>query len=673
MVSPQTAFRPSRFTELVTHLQSFDDRQRAKLAEIYGTDQGEAAGLAEFMVANPSRVVEVIRRELTTSTGWRLLEDAVVDHDLPIPLDWAPPAQRRELQKLGLVRMTVTPEGATVASLPGALAAILADRVEPARASLPILLGRQSRDEVQRIARAWDLPAGGSKIEILLRISDHFYSPQIGPQILERLPNPDWVGDALMVLELGGFCHWNQVYSFDLEERLGAQTKVVPLMKSDERAMQRDVAETLEELGILFRVAMGEADHQGLAVPEELWPALWQQGRRWLMDWNREAQWILLDEVHQRGVPPRPVELQHIYRWWLVEAKGDRLRHDGEEGELTPGTLRRLREVYHGPGEPDWQGAWRLARELLIFEENPYGSVRVGGQARSLLEGTPRELVGHGLLEWCLSYSGEAADEKLALAIGLDDAWRGQAVELMKRHGEPVPPWFTRRGVEPGATGGGWLREPGTGPEDLVLFEVGLTSAFVLTTKLLWLDLLSLLDQEGNYFRDGLVQSMQCAAGLAMFQQLQRILEEQPAPLYLPFLRASFLMDQRHHSQVGEWVDDVIREVLVPLGCAVVDDEQWVWLRPGRLEVPNPPGWTTEFRREFLEEIFETELTFEAGDRSRPAIRAVAPVAARDEGRIAIDEDFDELLRLTQGRLVESFDGMALTLSEDGEEQPASN
>ena len=664
MTSSNTSFRPTHFTRLVEHLEDFDDGRRERMAELYSAPSSSAEGLADYWMSHPDDVVEVVKREVTSSAGWKMIEEAALDHDLSVVLDWTSARQRDEVVRLGLLNPTMDSRGRCEAVMPAALAILFADRVRGPRGSLPIILGRTSDEEVRRLATRWGVLDEGSTVQIILRLCDRYGRKEMVDEILESLPNPDWIGDALMILELGGVCHWQQLYGYDLESGSARDEKVVPLMRGEDRRQQRDMAETLMELGVMFRLEDNSAEHTLAAVPEELWDGLWKLGRRWLMDWTARAEHALRESAFRspsEGTERGP-GLQTILKWWLCEIGAATLVYEPKREELADETRRHLDRVFSVEAHFDWEDAWQLGQELRILDKEPYGIIGRGPEAFTLLDGPRAHFVSESLMEWCLGYSGGRADGMLARALGLDEAWRTRAVTLMRRYGEPVPKWMAETGVEPGTTGGGWLRQPGTGHDEMILFEVGLTISFVLTTKLMWLDVTSLLEGDRDYPVEGLVDLMQCVAALAMFNQLRFVLDEQPAPIYLPFQRSSFLMDQRQKSDVADWVEDVVDHLLVPLGVAQrVDGGQKIRLQAKALRVDDPPGWPEGQRAKWIDEIFHDERTLEVHSRGqRPRIREVTPVPEDGDDRVAVDTPLDALLKAVKGRGITGFDGRYL-------------
>ena len=659
MVLPNRSLPTGHFTQLVAHLQQVGAAERKTMVGLYGAPSDDPAELAAYLVSHPDEVVEVAGDQLDSSLGWRFIGEAVMEHDLGLYLDWIPGRVSDDVFRLGLAVPKQDEQGRMMAVMPAAFAVIFADRVRGQRASLPVLLGRMDDDKVRALAKEWDLNADGSKVEVILRICDLYAEENFLDVILDKLPTPDWIGDALMVIELGGMCYWSQIFGYDLESTIGGgDDKVVPLMRGEDRRYQQEVAERLVEVGVLFRFEHEELPAPMVAVPEELWGQLWELGRRWLMDWTVQALASNKDLALGKAPLPRSGGLQAVLKWWLCEARGQGLVIDEREQQLSPESRRRLDNVFEGPIEFEWDQVWQLGRELRILSQEPYGEVGQGSEAKVLLDQTSSGFIGECLLEWCLGYSGIEIDAVLPLAVGLDETWRGRVVSLLRRQSEAVPRWMELEGVDTESTGGGWLREPGTGTDANIMFEAMLADAFVTLTKVLWLDLLSFLDDERQYPMEGLTELLQCVAGLSMFSQLKLVLEQQPAPVYLPFQRASFLMDPRQDSHFRDWLDDVVHELLVPLGVASIsDDGEQVALRTELLKVKDPPGWPEGERQRLLSIIFDEEVEFSVAPSRSNGIRPVASVPEGDAPEVSLEQPLEELLELAKGRQVRRFDG----------------
>lgn len=650
--------------ELVRHLYEFDERARKAMSRLYEAPGSSPEELAEFWVRSPDVVLEVARRELKSAAAWQAVEEVTIEHDVGAALDWASARSRRQMKRLGLIRFVQDDDGNEWAVMPGLLASIFAPHVTGDRGSLPILLGRSDLEKLQGLCQLWELPTGGSKLELIGRLIDHFSREEMVQDILEALPSPDWIGDALMILELGGLCFWQQIYGYDLETALGEAGNVIPLMRRADRQRQQEMAEALMDHGVIFRLeSLGEG-YAMVAVPEELWKGLWQLGRVWLLEWTVQAVAAMEEEALGQPWKRRPMELQAALKWLVIEAKSGRLRVGDDE--IDEDSRDELREVLGEDLNPLWRGWWDLGYELGILAKSRRRAVKPGPEYLSLLNRRPADFQREVLLEWCLNYAAIGADFKLGQAFGLDDEWRKRAVQLLHSQDEMVPFWMEIPGVESATTGGGWLREPGTGGDELIDLETRLTVTFVILTKFSWLDLLSLLPTERSYTVESLVELAQCVAALSMFTKLGMVLRNYPIAVYLPFQRASFLMDHLHESPFREWVEDIIDDLFVPLGIAEwADERDRIMLDTEVLRIESPPGWPEDDRRALIQELFGEEAEFEMPRRRETELRAVAPGADAEDGGLSIEEPIQDLLAAAQGKRVLHFDGKILSLGSD--------
>ena len=670
---------PPRFLthqeRLVEYFQSFTPAQRKVLSELYDVGSVEGEAIAQCWLKHPERVLEVIRQKVKGSLGWRVIEETAMEHDLGLDLQWVPARQRRELERLGVFRILKEEHGGPVAMMPAAVAALLAGHIKGQRGSLILLLGKESSERIDELAGTWGLEGELSRVEKILELSNHFSGPDAIDEILEMLPTPDWIGDAMMVMELGGLCFWQQIYGYDLENGPAGGENVVPLMRRDERRHQQAVAEALQDLGVLFRMESEELEYPMVAVPEELWMGFWDLGLQWLTEWVVQALEVL-DEVGLGGAPvAKRTSLQGIWKWLLCEAESERLRWKGEF--FAPESLEVLEEVYVGESEADWEKWWQLGLAFRLFwpekrrGKKDQGRIARGIEAEVLLDRSRQGFFRECLLEWCVGYYGQEADRKLGEALGIDETWRERALPVMETHSDMIPAWMHHPGVDSSTTGGGWLREPESGTEQMVLFEAVIASTFVVSTKLSWLDLLSLLEGERYYPVSALVELLQCCASVSMFTQLGVVLGQQPAAVYLPFQRSSFLMDAQHQARVQEWVEDLFDHLLVPLGVASYsEDRQSVSFEPLALRIQNPPGWPEEERERFIADVCGEEESFSIPDGRDGGLRQVAVVPGREEKRVSAEVPLKELLALGKERVVECFDGKVLIFDRSVEGSP---
>ncbi len=638
-----------QFTE---HFASFTEAQRKAMADLYKAKTPKAEDLVAAVLADPERVRTVARREIKGGMGWRIVEQVTVEHDLGCLLDWGPAKARKALTRLGLAKIEMA-EGQPVAVMPGPMAAIFAGETSGVRGSMALLLGRASAERVAELAEIWGVSTAGSKEEQILDLIDRFVEPSFIDELLETLPTPDWLGDALMVMELGGVSYWQQIYSYDVDGGSDGDAKVVPLMRNEDREGQRSVAELLMKMGVLFRVPPEDDQPAMLTVPEELWMGVWQVGVDWMLDWTAQASMGLRDQAlgRRNGVPP--AGLQPVIKWLLAEAAQGRLRWQ-EEG-ISEESVEVLSEVVRD-GEADLVRWWQLGAEGRLIGLEPDGGVKPG-ERLGLLEKSRGEFARELLLGWCLGSFGGMADQAMGVALGLDQTFLKRALRVYQREGHEFPLWFLSPGLESGMTGGGWLREEGTGTDGEVVFESQILGAFVMQVKLTFLDIVSLLEPGRYYPVRALSEVLQSIGGLISFLQLRVVLENQPPAIYLPFQRTSFLMDPTNLLRFEEWVEELADEVLIPLGVAAWDEKrESLWLETGNLRVPTPEGLPAEHRGQFLGEIFDEEVPFEVPEERPAGLREVAPVVDSTAREVSLQVPLAAVLEATADREILEFD-----------------
>jgi len=562
-------------------------------------------------------------------------------------------------------------------ALPGALAAMLADELEDTRPSLAVLLGRSDRERLDTLAECYDLATTGSRVEVTLRLMDFFAAPEVLKQMLGRIPNPDWLGSPIMVVELGGVCYWQEVFGYEFggddEEDGGGD--VVPLMREEERFEEKRMAERLVETGFIYRIDSFETDFEMVAVPEELWEPVWSVGRGWLVDWARRAFHGLRDRGASAGDSPDAPHLQDVGTWLVCEAATGELTLD--EGDPHPETVEALRET---AGDPDWELERYLdvLFDLSILRRGVDGFMTLGTEYESLLEMERPDFVRDALYEWCGGFVGAEFEERLPKAFGLDESWREQALEILRARGEFIPQWMSFEGVEQERTGAGCLRETAANSPELLARELSIVNGYVWSSKMLWLDMLSMVEPGRTYPLAAWVELEQMIASIGLFSQLGHLIEDPREYFYLPVQRASFVTDPFHTSEFEHWIGEVVDGLLEPLGVAARDDEEGVRLLDDDLRIESPPGWSDEERERSLGEIlgrddFEFSIPttggrpLEAVEESSSEIRLVSENAPREA---SLDRSVDELLEIAQGRTVDRFTGDQIVFAPSVAESP---
>ena len=668
------------FAGLVEHFGAFNEGERQNLAARYGAPASDPTTLARTFCARPERVLEVLEEHLPGAAAWQLVEELAYDHDLLVDIAFVGARMRRQLVGLGLLKPSGHDSKLTLEnSLPGAIAAILAPRLQSSRASLPILLGRLDAGALRRLAARHGvaLPSQGSRVELLMELSRTMAAPDFLQRVLDLLDDPEWIGAALMTLELGGMCYWQEVFGPEFASGDGAPaTNVVPLLGQQDRLEEQAIADALTGLGLLHRVEEPGNPHPMVVIPEELWGGLWALGRDWLMDWTAEVYHGLREGAVRR--PVHPEDARDGLKWLACEADGGGLRLEGSgpERSLCVDSRQKILEA-RGGDAGQGQRSERLAMlgwELGLLVEGQGGALAVDEAQIELLDAPRPAFVRRVLHDWCTCHISGRADQPLAQAIGLDEVWRQRVVRALQARKEVVPPWLLSEGLEATHTGAGCLREAALGGAEILMMELGLTNSYVWGTKLLWLDLISMQEPLCCYPLDALRELLQMAAALTLFGHLSSLVEMPGLGYYLPVQRASFLHDPFHTDAFDVWLRAITGELLEPLGVARLEEDDHgasVWLDTRHLRVETPMGMQDEHRVELLRELLQAErLDFKPPCPATPSLLALdfsGTPGDGDNGAHAWLAASLPLARLRQelgGRSIAGFDGARILLQE---------
>lgn len=641
------SYTGEHFERWVEFLAGFSREDRERLANLYGAPSSDARALGSYMCDQQEYVCEVVARAVGPSETLELLQEIALEHDFDVPVLPSPIESRRTLVKLGILKDA----RASHAHMPGVWGVLLGPLLTGIRTSLLTLLGMRSTDELMLMAKTWDV-VPKNRVDAILKLAECLSGPDALNEIAARLPDLDYLGASLVAIELGGVCFWQEVFGYELEEA-SADAKVVPFMRRDERAMERDIAETLTSLGVVFRIE--DDDVVVLVVPEELRHPIWELGRSWLLDWMADTFEAANLTAHRKEEPRRH-DLQAAMKWLSLEASAGSLgwHVDG----LDESTLERLARVA-GHDARYWEDKVEFGVQLgAFFVEGDH--LRPARAFETTLDLAKPAFVRHVLLEWCTGFVGSKVDVFLPRATGLDDAWRKQMLKVLTRADEFIPLWMKSEGVEPLMTGAGCLRDLDDSSEETLVTELALANAVMWTTKLVWLDLVSMLGADYWYSLKALADLAQIVGAFAMFSHVSQVLEQPELGLYLPVQRASFMTDAFHANAFEMWVSDVIEHLLEPLGVAYRHPESGsIWLDTALLRIPSPPGLTDVYRATLMQEIFnDPSLQFPvAGPNTLRLHRAESNGDPRTTG---LDLPIAELREWLAGREVTQFDGQRL-------------
>lgn len=653
------------FGDLVDYLSEYPADQREKLADRYGAVSEGPDDIAREWCQEPEGFRETVDGVLRNRAAEDAVRELVYEHDAPVGTDWMGASTMQQLVDAGLLnRLVTSPFYEREVVFPGALAASLADKLEEPRSSLAVLLGREPRESLDELAAEYDLATTGSRIEVILRLMDFFAGPEAVDEIVGRVGNPDWLGPVMMVLELGGVCYWREVFGYDFDRENDEESNIIPLMREEERAEERRIAERLQALGLVYRFDAVDSEFEMVAVPEELWQPIWGMGRDWLWDWTYRA-YRGLREMAAGGESWRPeAALQDVGKWLVCEAAAARLEF--EDGAIVAEELERLGEASTGL-EVDVEVQIETLYELSVLRPGVDGFVMLGAEYQKLLDMERESFVRNVLYEWCGGFVGSAVDSRLPKAFGLDESWREQAVEILRARHEYIPRWMQFEGVPQERTGAGCLRETEENNPELLSKEVGITNGYVWSSKMLFLDLLSVLESGRRVPLGGLVELAQMSASVCLFFRVGQLLEDPRNYFYLPVQRSSLLTEPFHTTEFEGWLVETIETLFEPLGVASLQEDETVWLETEHLRVKSPPGWASEERERLLQQILgREEIEWSEPNLGGPPLEAVEEPEERVGGaetrdRISLERSIDEILGVAEGRPVERFDGEAIT------------
>ena len=671
MEEPQPTI--NHFGVLVDYLADYPPAQLEALAELYGAAEATPSALARQWCQNPEAFVEIVEETLRTESAWSALRELAYEHDAPFETDWMGLSAQNQLAEAGFINSLVTSSlDDRDVVIPSALAALVAPKLIDTRPSLAILLGKEDEQRVRNLAREYDLSDSGSRVEVILRIMDFVVQPENIEKLAQWVPNPDWLGMAMMILELGGVCYWREVFGHDPTENGEANQggDVVPLMGREERSQEKRMAETLIDLGIVYRFPAPETDYTMVAVPEALWHPLWGLGHDWMLDWVYQSHLALEDGGLGGDREGRRIDLQSLGKWLVCESVTGDLHLEGTEvdADSRERLEGKIATAHHSPLQPAFANLF----ELSVLRRGLDGFVTLGAEYQTLLDMPGEAFVRDVLYEWCGGFIGSAFEEHLPKAIGLDEQWREKAMEVLRARHEFIPHWMEFEGVPQERTGAGCLRETDEGTPELLATELGIANGYVWSAKMIWLDMLSLLPTGRWYPFDGLVDLMEMVSAACLYSQVGQLLEDPRSYFYVPVQRTSLLEDPFHISEFEQWLGEVVDSLLVPLGVADTrDDDEYVWLATDRLRIETPPGWSQEDRTGLISRITGIEPgEFALPDNQNFSLRTVAEPTEAAPGEVPFELAVDAMLEATRDREIGSVtaDGLIVGARADAGE-----
>ena len=486
----QESWKTQAFAQLVEHFGQFAPKHLARLGALYGSPKATAWHLAATLCLHPERLAG--RLEALSAAAHQSLLHLVMEHDFEVTLDPLTPKVHKELVAVGV--LAPGPGVATGrCTLPGALATICGLQVDSLRVTLPLLCGMYPVDEVRQMGECFGIQGATAPL-VLVQWVELCLQEDAQESLMDAVGDPNYLSWALMVLELGGLCFWEEIFGPESLPGGDEEPGVLRLMSEPDRAFEHDAIESLLQAGIL--VQREAPDLQGrvmLAIPEELVPGLWSLGQQWRAHMVQEALGNIQMTAQHREGPPWPRESMHGRLKWLVCEVLDQ----GVHVPLRPVELTRLVQASGlEPEEMSWALEWGL--ELGIFLQGARKKVVCDVRlATEVLETSRQAFAAAMVYRWCTGELGAGVDRWLTQAIGLDETWRQEILSMRwHRQSDRLPSWLLQEGLESRMTGAGYLRVLEDSEPGLLLGELSLVNSYIWSTKLLWLDLLSCLDGE---------------------------------------------------------------------------------------------------------------------------------------------------------------------------------
>ncbi len=629
MIGQRPAWEGLHFQELVNHFELFNSTERARLARLYKASSQESRALAMSLCMHAERLDELLELHALSPEAHDLLLSIRLEHGVQVQVNGAGGNLHilMELRDLGLLvwqEQSSMMEPVPVV-FPGVLAAALAHLELPSRPSFFLLSGLLSNEEVEKLAKTHGI-ASGPRLVMIMELAQYFASEDFMASFLPRLDDPDQIGPAITALELGGMCYWQDVFGFDEDapETRTGEAKVLPLVRDGVLRSQQDMAALLQSFGIIFKFDLPDLDFPMLAVPEELWLNLWVLARDWIMGWFEHTYKELCDTaITQHNLDetwaahsPKLFRRRMLWITASVHSSGLLIQDDDEaliehlsaQSNLSQKTCLFLLEH---------------AQALGLLDVDDEGALHVTPDAGKHFDVPPRDLSRQLLMTWCIGRAGFELDRHVGQAVGVDETWCDQAegvlMDVLIEQGEldMFPVWLHSEGVAHDMTGMGYLRDLEEQLDELLLAEFSVANSIINYTRMLWLDVVSTLDESKWYSVSKLGELMQFVLALSLFHHLAHLFEHPELSQYLPVQRPDYLTLPVHTDALIEWSDVLVHGLLMESGLAYVEDGR-ARFRARDLRIEGPPEMAVEFRERFMQMLLGVE-DFTIENRSAPA------------------------------------------------------
>ncbi len=621
--------------EVETHFESFDENARTALQNLYGARSNSPQSLGAALCTTPHTLFGNLE-EMFSLQGWELASELALEHGVDIDIAWATKEARESLKLVGFISPDARPGEA---NLPAIFAAIIAKKLNHPPTTLITLLGGEEDTRILELANWYGVGDKNAMLS-LLNLSEFFSTLEGAEAIAARLGNLEFLGAAFMIIELGGICFWREIFSNDAAEK--TDDKIVEFVSNEDKVFEQAMTETLMHAGVLFRV---ENDPMALAVvPEELWNGLWSLGNEWIQEWSRTSFFDLQSNSSPMQTASESLDFQSTLKWIALElSKNEGLDVSDLESKL-PEPLQQYFSKY-----------LTFADKVRVFKTPE--RTALNESFLPTLDLQPDLFSTEMLNEWVCGFVeiGDVEDDvSFSTMMGLDETWREYAHDFLKEMNDFVPPWILKSGVPTNETGHGYLRDEELGDEEIQL-EVTIVNRIFQRSKLLLLDLMSLLKRDVWYSSSSLSEVFQMCCSASIFSHLSAVLNDPSLRLYIPLYRASFVGGELESGRAfDKYISNVIRDLFHPLGIVEISDT--CFKLKSRPLVISSLVFSDEERRQTIDEIFEGEFEFSlVPPKPKPNFFQVS------EG-LSITKPLAVLFAESEGSKIASFNGRFVSL-----------
>ena len=629
--------------ELLDLLQRQPRARRLQISQCWGAGTHTPMGLYQFFIEDRQRFTDKLAGLALGTSPKNLLTEMMQEHSLPVTLYPEDHDNRQLLARAGLIYPYPAQWGPVQEGLgqwgwvmPVEIAVLCAASLDLFRFSMPLLLGRLSQEELDRICQNLSLPSRGPFVPTALNVAMSLGNPErLGALLL----NPDWYEPAFtlpLLLEWHGVCHRHEIFSF----AWGDQT-LRPLTARHHQRREQALEQDLRDHGLIFAYEInipaeespdGQARTEELVVlPEELRPLLWQINRQiqeqgFLEGFERAPGWTMRPRQAQLKALAEPVDLLKGLCCLLDQTPLPCPTSDSTgQAHLPKATTSRL-EMLHVKPAASWEAMVFWGQHLKVLGlDTERAHLQTGPVASRLLDQGPAGWSQAVLQAWAEGLATPRLDQAQNNALGISQRWLDEVKPWLGKdryRAEPLEGWW-RFMSEPNplrnppiqphaplrmpASNGlqrpvpSWPQAPGctveqdilcgyprtTAERERVEYELLLVEGIIQTFRLLLLDLLSGL---GNtpIERSTLTSITQDIASFSVHLNLPVMFFDPMGQTFIPVRPPTYLLEAANDNHFEEFSQFILEDVLLPAGAVEETQDGKLRLLGARLLIKTP-------------------------------------------------------------------------------------